>query len=134
MKKKLIALALGLCLLTGCSTEMKAETTESEFEPSYYPLLMQVTEIDDGIVTAEDSYGTLWSFTMENADINELYSCIMCDNGTEEVEDDTIIKMRYSGQALDFVTEVESCDTTETGVMFNFTNGTGYYIEYTETN
>ena len=136
MKKILITLTLGI-LLTGCSTHTTAKTqTETEFEPSYYPLLMQVTDIKNGIVTAEDSYGTLWSFTKENANVNELYSCIMYDNGTEEVEDDEIIKMRFSGEIFDYISEsIVDYNATETGILFNFDDGSGYYLELTsETN
>ena len=115
MKKNLIALTIN-CIIIACilcfnkPTESKAietetkvttetaeiKTTEPEFDPSYYPLLMQITEIDDGIITAIDTYGTSWSFTGTNAKVGDMYSCIMCDKGTEFVEDDTIVKMRKS--------------------------------------
>lgn len=101
MKRKFAAITLeiclltGVCLLTSCSTPNATET-EMQFEPSYYPLLMQVTEVNNNIVTSVDSYGSLWVFKRENANVNELYSCVMYDNGTEEIEDDQIVKMRPS--------------------------------------
>lgn len=143
MKRKLLAvITLGLCLLVGCSSNAttekqfreiaEAEPTETEFEPSYYPLLMQVTEIETetDLITAVDSYGSSWQFISDDTQIGELYSCIMYDNGTEEVEDDEIVKMRASGNVLDYATEsVVGYDVTESGVLLHFENGTGYYLE-----
>lgn len=139
MKRKLLLslgiLSLASALLTGYTTnanETETKTEETEFYPQYYPLLMQVTEIEEstGYAYATDNYGSEWAFDREDACMYDLYSCIMNDNGTEEIEDDYIVKMRYVGHPLDFVTEVTSCDTTETGTMINFSDGTGYYIEY----
>ena len=151
MKRKLILIFLFLAslALTGClpKTEVRTETEsthETEFEPSYYPLLMQVTEIETetDIITAIDPYGSCWKFISDDAFIGDLYSCIMCDNGTEEVEDHEIVKMRFSGNISDYASEnmidmnsVVSYEETETGILFNFDDGSGYYLELTsETN
>lgn len=112
--------------------------TETQFEQGYYPLVMVVTEVDTEtyVITAEDGNGFEWEFVCDDAYVDDLYSCIMCDNGTEEIEDDEIVRMRYSGQAIDYATEsiidmnsVTGYETTETGIMFNFADGTGYYFE-----
>ena len=112
--------------------------TETQFEQGYYPLLMVVTEVDTetDIITAEDGNGFEWEFVCDDAYVNDLYSCIMCDNGTEEIDDDEIVRMRYSGQVMLYATEsmidmenVTGYEKTETGIMLNFADGTGYYFE-----
>lgn len=123
MRKTLLLALLGLSL-TGCNAnEMQIPAYE------YYPLLMEVTEIEKetGYAIATDSTGNEWAFDREDSFVGELYACIMNDNGTEEIEDDYIVNMRYSGQATDFI-NIVSYDATETGIFINYDDGSGFYI------
>lgn len=50
-------------------------------------------------LTLEDFNGDAWGYISEDGDWLEgdIVNLIMCDNGTEEIEDDIIIYARYSG-------------------------------------
>ena len=50
-------------------------------------------------LTLEDFNGNKWSYISEDGDWlkGDIASLIMCDNGTEDIEDDIIIYTIYSG-------------------------------------
>lgn len=49
-------------------------------------------------VTIRDFNGNLWQFKgVEDWGIDDVCACIMDDNGTREIKDDTIVSVRYSG-------------------------------------
>lgn len=120
------------------AAESPVKTTESISETqmklyNYYPLLMETTFIDTETNMTEMicQYGHVWEFETEDECVGDLYTFIMCDNGTEEVEDDY-----PAGTITDYATEsmidmetVVDYEVTETGIMFNFADGTGYYFE-----
>ena len=65
---------------------------------------------------------------------------MVCDNGTEETEDDTIEQAKYSGDAFFYELKsktdygnIISYSATESGIMLNMSDGTGYYIEVQST-
>ena len=65
-----------------------------------YPITGIVTEVDkkNDIVTIKDFNGNLWEFKgCEDWEENDICSCIMNDKGTENIKDDEIIKVKYSG-------------------------------------
>lgn len=65
-----------------------------------YPQTMTVVQVDiaTDTVTCEDATGNLWQFKgVEDWQVNDIVSMIMNDNGTEEVFDDEIVKVRYNG-------------------------------------
>ena len=67
-----------------------------------YPTTVIIREIDylNDLVICEDYNGNEWIFEgVEDWDIDDMVSMIMNDMGTEEIEDDEIIMMRYSGYA-----------------------------------
>lgn len=57
-----------------------------------YPITTTVTEIENNIVTVEDSNGNLWSFNgAEDWEINDSCALIMDDSNTKDIRDDVII-------------------------------------------
>lgn len=65
-----------------------------------YPQTMTVVQVDiaTDTVTCEDATGNLWQFKgVEDWQVNDIVSMIMNDNGTEEIFDDRIVKIRYNG-------------------------------------
>ena len=76
-------------------------------EVGYYPttaVISNVCEVEvetekEYQLTLEDFNGNKWAYISDDADWLEsnIVSLIMCDNGTEEIEDDIIIYLRYSG-------------------------------------
>jgi len=67
---------------------------------SLYPMTGIVTEVDrkNDIVTIKDFNGNLWEFKgCEDWEENDICSCIMNNKGTENIKDDEIIKVKYSG-------------------------------------
>ena len=72
-----------------------------------YPKLLQVTEINSGSVYAVDRHGEEWCFVSEDAWVGDLYSCVMSDNGTESINDDEIVAIRFVGEVSEYESEVE---------------------------
>ncbi len=69
-----------------------------------YPRTMVVSEIDAGsdTVVLTDSVGFEWEFYgIEDWQVGDICSCIMDDNGTENIEDDIIVDAKYNGQIED---------------------------------
>lgn len=66
-----------------------------------YPETMIITEVnqDKNLVTAETATGFIYSFSgTEDYQVNDLISCIMNDNVTEDnITDDIIVSVQYSG-------------------------------------
>ena len=65
-----------------------------------YPMTGIVTEVDrkNDIVTIEDFNGNIWEFEgCEDWEENDICSCIMNNKGTENIKDDEIVKVKYSG-------------------------------------
>lgn len=65
-----------------------------------YPRTMIVTEVDieADLVILEDNVGFEWQFYgVEDWEVNDICSCIMNDNGTENITDDSIVMTRYNG-------------------------------------
>lgn len=68
--------------------------------PSFYPMSGWVTEIDRGsdTVVFEETNGNIWEFRgAEDYEVGDLISCIMSDNGTSDVRDDVVLKVRFCG-------------------------------------
>lgn len=89
MKKILLPMLIALVVIstTSCGAEI-------------YPRTMVVTEINEeaDVVTLTDAVGFEWEFYgVEDWAIGDICSCIMNDNGTENIEDDEIVKTRYNG-------------------------------------
>ena len=76
-------------------------------EVGYYPtttVISNVCEVEVDTekkywLTLEDFNGNAWGYISEDGDWLEgdIVNLIMCDNGTEKIEDDIIIYARYSG-------------------------------------
>ena len=76
-------------------------------EVGYYPTTAVISNVCEVEVetekkyqlTLEDFNGDAWAYISEDGDWLEgdIANLIMCDNGTEEIEDDIIIYARYSG-------------------------------------
>lgn len=95
-------------LMLGMST---AEATTTEINEGFYPQTFIVVEASDpdpeGIqtVTIETVTGFLYQFESDAGDwmAGDLCACIMNDNGTTEIYDDTVVDANYSGIAEWFV-------------------------------
>ena len=68
--------------------------------PQKYPMTTVVVHVSRATdtVTVQDFNGNLWQFKgVEDWDIGDICSCIMNDNGTELIDDDKIVKVKYDG-------------------------------------
>ena len=97
---KLSSLIIGtVASITSCQPQKE--------EVGYYPTTAVISNVCETEVetekryclTLEDSNGDAWSYISEDGDWLEgdIVNLIMCDNGTEKIEDDIIIYARYSG-------------------------------------
>lgn len=63
-----------------------------------YPEAMTITDISDDIVTAETSTGNLFRFSgAEDYEVGDMVATIMCSQGTDTVEDDAILCVKFAG-------------------------------------
>ena len=96
---KLSALIIGtVASITSCQPQK---------EVGYYPTTAVISNVCEAEVETEKNYwltledfnGNKWAYISENADWLEgdIVSLIMCDNGTEDITDDMIIYVKYSG-------------------------------------
>lgn len=99
--EKLLALALTTMMMA--STVQAAPTTDGECK-DLYPLTGIVTEVehmeDTDLITMTTANGNQFSWYADSIDdwfINDLVSCIMNSNGTDEVYDDEIVDAHYVG-------------------------------------
>lgn len=100
MKK---ALALALTIIMVSAPVSAAPTTDGECK-DLYPLTGIVTEVehmeDTDLITMTTANGNQFSWYVDSTDgwyINDLASCIMNSNGTDEVYDDEIVDAHYVG-------------------------------------
>lgn len=92
------ALLIATAFLIGKSTPTKANTEPEPFH--YYAKTCMVTEInpETDIVTTEDYNGNTWEFYgTEDWLPGDICSMVMDDKGTENIYDDEIVNVRYSG-------------------------------------
>lgn len=100
--KKLLVLALATMMVS--TPVSAAPTTDGECK-DLYPLTGIVTEVqevdkDTDLVTMTTANGNQFSWYADSIDdwfINDLVSCIMNSNGTDEVYDDEIVDAHYVG-------------------------------------
>lgn len=99
--KKIIALALAVTI--AATPVSAAPTTDGECK-NLYPLTGIVTEVehieDLDLITMTTANGNMFSWYADSTDdwcINDLASCIMNSNGTDEVYDDEIVDAHYVG-------------------------------------
>ena len=75
----------------------------SEMEAGNYALTAIVTKTDRAadVVTIEDATGNEWQFYgVEDWEVGDGASAVMCDNGTQEIFDDSIVSVRYTSWNL----------------------------------
>lgn len=101
MKKNIvviIAVVLSLSMIV-CHADVLINTIDgSSF--GIYPLCGIVIEVnyDEDYIMIEDFYGNIWIFDgIEDWAKNDVVAMIMDDHGTEGIEDDIIIDIRYCG-------------------------------------
>lgn len=99
--KKLLALTL--VTIIASTPVAAAPTTDGEYK-DLYPLTGIVTEVehmeDTDLITMTTANGNQFSWYTDSTDdwfINDLASCIMNSNGTDEVYDDEIVDAHYVG-------------------------------------
>lgn len=100
--KKLLVLALATMMVS--TPVSAAPTTDGECK-DLYPLTGIVTEVqevdkDTDLVTMTCANGNQFSWYVDSTDdwcINDLASCIMNSNGTDEAYDDEIVDAHYVG-------------------------------------
>ena len=69
-------------------------------EVNIYPIVAVVSEVDRArdIVTFETNNGFLFEWEgVEDLKVNDTCALMMCDMGTQEIKDDVILSIRYSG-------------------------------------
>lgn len=98
--KRFVILICVISVGLSVSTFFLGRYTKENQNKNYYPLtgiVVNVSRAND-TVTIEDSNGNYWQFTgAEDWEENDFCSCIMNDNGTKEIKDDKIVKVRYCG-------------------------------------
>lgn len=83
----LLALVMVLIIIEPASKDMYAMTTK----------VVRVSRAND-TVTVKDFNGNYWQFKgVEDWYVGDICSCIMDNNGTEEITDDEIISTHYDG-------------------------------------
>lgn len=94
MKTRLYALAMIVSLA------IMGIVTRHETINDLYSVTMIVTELDDttDTVIMQDANGNIWSFEgIEDWFVGDLASVMLDKNGTQEIYNDTIVKVRYTG-------------------------------------
>lgn len=82
--KRLAALIAALALITG--------TASAEF----YSTLFRVDWIESNTATLIDCNGFTWLYDEpEDMEVDDFYTAVMDDNGTDEIFDDIIVSLRY---------------------------------------
>lgn len=69
-------------------------------EVNIYPIVVVVSEVNraQDIVTFETNNGVLFEWEgVEDLEVNDTCALMMCDMGTQEIKDDVILSIRYSG-------------------------------------
>lgn len=100
--KKLLLIVLTTMMVS--TPVLAAPTTDGTYK-DLYPLTGIVTEVhevdkDTDLVTMTCANGNQFSWYTDSIDdwcINDLASCIMNSNGTDEVYDDEIVDAHYTG-------------------------------------
>lgn len=67
-------------------------------ESNLYPSLFKVIDLleADNVVVMADDEGNIWEMEdIETWEIGDYMAVVMNDNGTKEIEDDTIVSVRY---------------------------------------
>lgn len=99
MKKNVILIViLVLALIAGCY--FGAQLLLKEQASHYYALstTVQTVDTENDTIVIRDSNGNTWNFTgVDSWSVNDVCSCLMNDNGTTSIYDDTIVSMRYDG-------------------------------------
>jgi len=100
----IIAFVLILAVFIGTViTIIKFEKDNDKMLNNLYPLATIVEEIHEAndLVTVRDFNGNLWQFYLEESgedwEIGDICSIIFDSKGTEDIKDDEIISVRYSG-------------------------------------
>lgn len=105
MKRNLIAL-ISLILIFAVFFTLGAGILLKNQLDHYYAKSMIVFNLDEenAIVVLKDSNGNTWEFTgLEDWEVNDICSCLMHDNNTSTIYDDTIVLTRYDGQIIGWV-------------------------------
>ena len=85
MKRVIIVLAILLAITTTATAET-------------YPQTFIVTDTTDDILTLETFTGhTFQAYGVEDYMVGDMVAAIMDDNGTDNITDDIILQLRYSG-------------------------------------
>lgn len=96
MKNIIIAIFVGI---VGVISIAGAANLEDRVE-GFYPQAYIVTEVDYATDMVEITSTTGFVYTFYGTEdwiVGDLCSCIMFDNGTENITDDIIVTCRYSG-------------------------------------
>ena len=158
MKKSILttaALIGAILMTTGCNNNSSTPNVESQQYTTYgrYYTNICVDDIEHiGAVETED--GNVWGYSTDTVSDIDVYNGMPVwvafdDNGTpNDIYDDTILGLVYDrntaiydaletalsdkfelereGNNIHIITNVE---TTESGTLYTFEDGTGYYIE-----
>lgn len=105
MFKKILGVILGISCFAGIVSWVSAKPAAME-----YPVLLQVTAVqglghdeqsdrEEGyLVCLKNSQGFVYRVHTEDGDLElgDFYVCIVSDNGTLAVYDDTVVQMKYT--------------------------------------
>lgn len=106
-KMQTIFLIISLAIVAAFTDLSLAKLYNANQISHLYPLTTTVTEINNDIVTVEDSNGNLWSFNgVEDWQVGDGCALIMHDNSTSEIMDDTIISTQYQGRMESKISDI----------------------------
>lgn len=81
-----------MALITAGALALTASTASADF----YSTLFRVEQIEQNTATLIDCNGFLWLYDEpEDMEIDDYYTAVMDDNGTDEIFDDRIVSLRY---------------------------------------
>jgi len=104
-KSTIVIIVLVLALIAGCCV-VGTQLLLKEQATHYYALstIVQTVDTENDTVVIKDSRGNTWNFTgVESWHVNDVCSCLMDNQGTPSIYDDTIISTRYDGQVVGWI-------------------------------
>lgn len=106
-KFQTLFIIVSLAIIAAFTDLSLAKLYNANQQKHLYPLTTTVTEVNNDIVTVEDSNGNLWSFNdAEDWEVGDGCALIMHDNSTSEIVDDTIVSTQYQGRMESKISDI----------------------------
>lgn len=134
-KFQTICLIILLAIIAVMADKTICQLYNANQQKHLYPLTTTVTEVNNDIVTVEDSNGNLWSFNgAEDWEINDSCALIMNDNNTKDIRDDVIISTRYQGRMESKISDIAYIERSSDNSHTVKEMEGNFHILFTDTN